>query len=176
MILSPGASDVRRLQRLVAHELFHRWNGLWIERPEDLVASAWFTEGFTQFYARLLMLRAGLIDLRAYTDDVNQALERAATAQARARGAWPADYWSDPRYREFLYTQGDVVAQDWNRRLIDAGVVVGLDALMRQLGAEADAGPATSEVVLSAFARVWRSAWTRRARPRAQVWSKGHGC
>ncbi len=45
---------------LPAHEMFHYWNaGKLGEIREE--TPYWFTEGFTDYYARLLLLRAGLI-------------------------------------------------------------------------------------------------------------------
>lgn len=45
----------------VAHEFFHSWNGHAIQ-SEDYASSQWFTEGFTEYYANLALVRQKLID------------------------------------------------------------------------------------------------------------------
>jgi predicted metalloprotease with PDZ domain len=45
----------------VAHEFFHAWNGHAI-KGEDYESSQWFSEGFTEYYANLALVRQRLID------------------------------------------------------------------------------------------------------------------
>jgi predicted metalloprotease with PDZ domain len=45
----------------VAHEFFHSWNGHAI-KGEDYESSQWFSEGFTEYYANLALVRQRLID------------------------------------------------------------------------------------------------------------------
>ncbi len=45
----------------VAHEFFHSWNSHAI-KGEDYASSQWFTEGFTEYYANLALVRQRLID------------------------------------------------------------------------------------------------------------------
>jgi predicted metalloprotease with PDZ domain len=44
----------------VAHELFHAWNGHAI-RAEDYASTQWFSEGFTEYFANLALVRTGLV-------------------------------------------------------------------------------------------------------------------
>jgi predicted metalloprotease with PDZ domain len=44
----------------LAHELFHFWNGSMM-RGTDEVASAWFSEGITEYYANRKLLRTGAL-------------------------------------------------------------------------------------------------------------------
>lgn len=71
LFLSDDREIDLRMKRLLAHEIFHTWNGDRTEResPEGLVY--WFTEGFADYYARRFLLRSGLITPREYLDDVN---------------------------------------------------------------------------------------------------------
>lgn len=59
----------------LVHEAFHAWNS---KRMGLLVGNQaqtdWFHEGFTDYYAALLSLRAGLIQADDYADRVNKAL------------------------------------------------------------------------------------------------------
>lgn len=45
----------------VAHEFFHSWNGHAI-KGEDYESTQWFSEGFTEYYANLALVRQRLID------------------------------------------------------------------------------------------------------------------
>ncbi|HEU0016044.1 MAG TPA: hypothetical protein VFQ45_20370 [Longimicrobium sp.] len=47
--------------RIVAHELFHYWNGQRL-RGADYTASQWFQEGVTEYYALLASARSGFMD------------------------------------------------------------------------------------------------------------------
>lgn len=70
---------------LASHEYFHLWNGKRITparlADSDLSAEAytrdlWAIEGITTYYGDLMLLRAGLIDVRAYLDLVAKAATR----------------------------------------------------------------------------------------------------
>jgi len=65
------ASDMEELQSLYAHEIFHSWNVKRL-RPADLVPYRydrrqpttwlWMSEGITDYYADLAVVRAGIVD------------------------------------------------------------------------------------------------------------------
>jgi predicted metalloprotease with PDZ domain len=71
--------DPSRLQSVFSHEYFHNWNVERI-RPETLEPfnfaksnmshELWFAEGFTQYYGRLLLARAGLTEERDFLQTV----------------------------------------------------------------------------------------------------------
>jgi predicted metalloprotease with PDZ domain len=68
---------------LLAHEIFHAWN------PQRLGAYEndrlyWFGEGFTDYYAHLLLLRAGLISLDEYVAAHNSWIEAYYTSPVRS--------------------------------------------------------------------------------------------
>ncbi|HEX8558866.1 MAG TPA: hypothetical protein VF668_12210 [Pyrinomonadaceae bacterium] len=108
-----------RLKHLLAHELFHAWNGGKIRpaQPEELLY--WFTEGFTEYYTRLLLLRAGLITLEEYFDDYNKAILDYYTSPLReaGNGRILRDYWRDDELRRIPYRRGDILAHNWNARV-----------------------------------------------------------
>jgi len=63
------ATDMKELYEELAHEFFHTWNLMSIKPAEytplnygqqQTSAGLWFSEGFTMFYADLLLRRAGL--------------------------------------------------------------------------------------------------------------------
>ena len=101
-----------RVKHLLSHELFHNWNGRIIQReePEELVY--WFSEGFTDYYARRLMLRAGLITPEQFVDDLNaRILECWGNPKLREPNATIlSDFWKDPKIQRLPYERGDMVA------------------------------------------------------------------
>lgn len=75
--LSLADGGVKRHIRTVAHELFHAWNVERI-RPKSLEpfnfeeanmsGELWFAEGFTSYYASLILCRTGIISRKVYVD------------------------------------------------------------------------------------------------------------
>jgi predicted metalloprotease with PDZ domain len=133
-----------RLKHLLAHELFHTWNGRRIVRQEPEERMYWFSEGFTDYYTRLLNLRAGLIDLPEYVRDYNAALRQYFTSPVRDEGNERvlADFWNDPDVERLPYLRGDILAHNWNAEIRARGVPnkkifsrsdVSLDDVMRDL-------------------------------------------
>jgi hypothetical protein len=68
MFMSPGMQFSSDVQFLFAHEAFHTWNPVQLGAvtPKDPIY--WFTEGFTDYYARMLLLRASLMNKQQYAD------------------------------------------------------------------------------------------------------------
>lgn len=62
-------------QNVLAHEVFHSWNpykmGI-VGEPEGNVT--WFTEGFTVYYADVLLLRSGLLSFPDYIEHLNRRI------------------------------------------------------------------------------------------------------
>ena len=71
--LAPGSEDERRIQILLAHELFHHWNGHTIRLAQPEASGYWFSEGFTDFFCRRLLWHGGLLSTEEYRDELNQA-------------------------------------------------------------------------------------------------------
>ena len=144
-----------RMKHLLAHELFHTWNGRRIGRmmPEQLVY--WFSEGFTEYYTRLLQLRASLIDLPEYVRSYNQTLRQYALSPVRdePNRAILERFWKDPAVERLPYQRGDVLAHRWNERLRAVGH--SLDDVMLDLFHEArDSGTVVApEVIDRLYAR-----------------------
>jgi predicted metalloprotease with PDZ domain len=154
LYVSVGDKFSYGVQNLVAHETFHAWNphkmGL---TPEPEATVKWFTEGFTVYYADLLLLRSGLLSLPDYIERLNRRIR---------------DYESSPvknlsnrevvaRYNEISvnqlpYVQGPIIAL-W----LDAEIrrqsknKSSLDTVMHGLVSDESRNPAlelTSERVL----------------------------
>lgn len=138
--LRPGSRSRLRLALLLAHELFHHWNGhvIQVAEPEELVY--WFSEGFTDFYARRLLLRAGVIDVDRYAALVNDTSVRYSTNPRRnaPNRRIQRDFWRDEAVGELPYQRGCLVAHLLDQRIRSRSQGRrSLDDLMRALAAHA---------------------------------------
>ncbi len=144
---------------LLGHELFHAWNGLTITSDDHTPEGAdyWFSEGFTNFYARRLLYRAGLVSLDATIAQLDSELAaydasplRAAPNQAIVDG-----FWKSHDLENLPYARGNAIAIAVDREI--ARVSKGhrsLDDVMRELVVEARAGGHVSvDSLLARFAR-----------------------
>jgi predicted metalloprotease with PDZ domain len=121
------------LRRLLAHEYFHTWNAAQLGRQSAQRRSAWLSEGFTDFYARRLLLRAGLFSLADYAAAWNGDL--LAYAVSVARNA-PEDeiakgYWQRQDLADITYKRGALMAALFDADLRRGGKT--LDAVMRAM-------------------------------------------
>ncbi len=156
--LEPGCESYLRVVNLLAHEMFHEWNGLVLGRdaPEELVY--WFSEGFTDFYARRLLLRCGVIGLDDYVGSLNEMLRRLHASPVRnaPNARIQADFWNDPDVRGLPYVRGDCVSL-----LLDQAIRASsdgersLDDLLRDMVARArgEGWKVSTEKLLEEFAR-----------------------
>jgi len=125
-----------QLVGLLAHELFHDWNGVLLQRvaPEQLCY--WFSEGFTEFFARRLQLRGGFIELDDYVRSLNDSLYRFYTSPVREakNSRILDDFWTDSTISDLPYRRGDVVAMILDHALREHSEGARcLDDLMREL-------------------------------------------
>lgn len=50
----------------LAHEMFHYWNGIYFLFSDDHEGNYWFSEGLTEYYANLTLIRAGIVSQSDY--------------------------------------------------------------------------------------------------------------
>ena len=75
LYLSRGSVFSYGIQNLLAHESFHAWNPHKMGPiPEPSEGVHWFTEGFTVYYADLLLLRSGLLSPSEYLKQLNRRI------------------------------------------------------------------------------------------------------
>ena len=143
--LELAESSSNSLVSVIAHEMFHDWNGILIRQgdPEELVY--WFSEGFTEFYARRLRYRGGFIGAAQYAESVGETLEKYAASPARdePNTRIREDFWNDPDVQKLPYYRGDIVAMLLDHAIRrKSGGTQSLDDVMRLL---ADTAPSRSE-------------------------------
>lgn len=114
-------AELPGLTWLLAHEYFHSWNARQLGRfPEKEAEAYWMSEGFTDFYARRLMLRAGLWSPEKFAADWNEMLRAYAGSSARNTGnaEAAAKFWSgDYDAEKIPYQRGAMLAALWDRQL-----------------------------------------------------------
>jgi len=120
---------------LLAHEMFHSWNAgkLGEIRQET---PFWFTEGFTDYYARLLLLRAGLISSEESARDVDSLYhEYLGSPVVHVTGRLVRErFYDDPNVQRLAYLRGDLLALRWNQLIGErSGGKESLDTAMQAL-------------------------------------------
>jgi predicted metalloprotease with PDZ domain len=116
MFMSPGTQFSFDVQFLFAHEAFHSWNPAQLGEINPKHPIYWFSEGFTDYYARLFLLRASFISPQQYADDINRIFSEYMSSPARNYGEQrvQAQYFSDPPTQRLPYLQGTLLALKWN--------------------------------------------------------------
>ncbi len=126
MITTPDIPE-EKLTTTLAHEYFHSWNIQKLGGPEVGEASGyWFSEGFTDYYARKLALRAGIIDLKDFVGVWNEALNNNAISPAKTvpNSTIAADFWNNPDVSQRAYDRGATFAAYLNAKWRDKGVTI----------------------------------------------------
>jgi predicted metalloprotease with PDZ domain len=82
--------------------------------PEELVY--WFSEGFTEYYTRLLLLRSGLMTFEEYIENYNKVIFDYYCSPHRNEKNKRVlkDYWRVRGIRQLPYQRGDMLAHNWN--------------------------------------------------------------
>ena len=122
---------MEELLPLLAHEYFHTWNNgqLGAQAPDR--STAWLSEGFTDFYTKRLLLRAGLFDLEAYAASWNEWLRAYGVSPERnvTETRMTKVYWQDQAVEDIAYKRGAMLAALFDAQLRKTGP--GLDMVMR---------------------------------------------
>jgi predicted metalloprotease with PDZ domain len=146
MLMSPGTSLGFDVQFLLAHEMFHTWNPAQLGEvgPEDPIY--WFSEGFTDYYARLLLLRSSVITLQEYVKEVNRVYSEYMASPARNYGKQlvQSQYFDNPSAQKLPYLQGSLLALTWNALIGEHSARrLSLDDAMRALRRKAQSSEQT---------------------------------
>src|SRR5258708_803985 len=104
---------------VLAHEMFHSWNsGQLCEIPADKPPFS-LIEGFTDYYARALLRRAGLITLNEYIQDINSSYIQYRTSPVlSAKDQLVRDqFYVDADLQKLAYQRGSILAAPWDSRI-----------------------------------------------------------
>jgi predicted metalloprotease with PDZ domain len=138
---------------LIAHEFFHVWNVKRL-RPAELwpydytnetyTSNLWVSEGFTNYYASLALLRAGLEGRDAFLAHATNAIASVETSDARqyisiadaSTSTW-LTYGASQPFGISYYAGGEMVAMMLDLAILHASAgATRLDDLMRALWRE----------------------------------------
>ncbi len=166
---------------LLAHEYFHTWNSRQLggfRDGDDEALGYWFSEGFTDYYARRLALASGEWTLQDFAASWNEALKAYDLSDARdiPNAAIPKGFWSDPAVKQTPYWRGSLIAAAVDAKLrsaVPGGT--GLDGVLRAQRARAAAEPkrpdSDASVVFRETLRASRpdlDAWVERVAERGE--------
>ena len=173
---------------LVAHEYFHNWNvkrlrplelGPFDYETENYVKTLWVAEGFTDYYADLLVRRAGLSSLDEYFDGLSNQVEAVQNTPGRlvspvdraSYDTWIKQYRPDentPNTTIDYYPKGAVIAFLLDAKIRKAtggarSIDDGMRLALQRYGGEHGYTPAQFYQVMSEVAGVDLSVFFRSA-------------
>jgi predicted metalloprotease with PDZ domain len=151
-IASTSSFALKDATRFLGHEYMHSWvpNELG-NMPEDEAEDYWFSEGFNDYLASKVLLRAGIWTLEQWTADKNDTLLRYGTSPAKTIAAADvsARFWSDQAVQQVSYDRGHLLAA-----LLDAEIAartLDKQALEDVLRAQRKAAKGSSELARDLF-------------------------
>lgn len=106
---APTPAGVDTWGNMVAHEIFHYWNG-WRLTGRDYASTQWFQEGFTEYTANRTLLQARLVGDDDFLRMLSKRLQDARKLQTPLDA--PGTHKGPP-----LYGAGALVAFCWDARL-----------------------------------------------------------
>jgi predicted metalloprotease with PDZ domain len=130
------------LNILLAHEMFHDWlpNRLDVQIADGdyRFRHEWFTEGFPTYFAKRILLDAGLLSAEKFADMVNEEIrELADNPESRATYSTLAAAMRDKRFtsehKELAYNRGALIALNWESQLQRTTSERDLSGLVREL-------------------------------------------
>jgi predicted metalloprotease with PDZ domain len=97
---------------LFAHEHLHNWIGGKISNNERGSLDYWWSEGFTDYYARVLALRSGGISLEEFIDECNQILRNYYLSPVinQPNTRIKNSFWKNENIQKLPYARGFVFA------------------------------------------------------------------
>lgn len=135
-------TSAEQLNRIIAHELFHTWLPNKIEIVQDKKFSGiryeWFTEGFTDYFARKILTEAGLMNETRFADSINQDILSVADNPHSSKSydelveLVKANKY-DSAAKKLAYFRGALIALDWDARIKKRDKNNDLSAFVREL-------------------------------------------
>lgn len=110
--VSPEDPRSQEAYSLLSHEYFHNWNGIKIPTAGDDPGTYWFSEGFTNYYTRRMLVRAGYANDESYAQALSRALRNydSNPMKAERNERIQEEFWSNRQVQELPYQRGDMLA------------------------------------------------------------------
>jgi predicted metalloprotease with PDZ domain len=130
-----------QIRKLLAHECFHEWNGLRIRMGQPEEQNYWFSEGFTEYFARRILYENELISEQTYVEWINTTLHDYHVSSARNLPASKLAkiFWTTEDGQRQPYLRGELMAMIVEHAIRKtSNGRQGLNDLMRSLLQEAE--------------------------------------
>jgi len=128
-------SRIDDLKVILAHEYFHSWNPTRLGGFDDDEERAeyWFSEGFTDYYARKLAYESHTIDAPQFAAAWNDSLSAYAVSPYRtaSNSIIVEKFWTDDQVQKLPYQRGAILAATLDSQWRGQGK--SLDGFMRTL-------------------------------------------
>jgi predicted metalloprotease with PDZ domain len=128
--------DIRDFAFLLSHELFHAWNPHRLTTPAFDERLYWFTEGVTDFYAAVALVRAGIWDFEQFVSKFNAVSREYYDSPKRNLTAdeMVVQRRTNLAAERLPYQQGFLLSANWNLRIRERSRgAESLDSALRQL-------------------------------------------
>lgn len=151
------------MKQLISHELMHQWIGKQVKMGQKPghVDGKWLTEGWTDYYGRLLAYHAGVLTEQEYFQTLNKVLtdyqsskERGVSLNSLVQRMYKRGY-STRALEQVPYQQGEIMALRLNQKIKQASnFTYSLDDVMRDLLTEAKRSKSSKNFSVAEIAAV----------------------
>ncbi len=107
------------LIKVIAHEYFHKWNSAMLFNNDKETEFYWFTEGFTDYYSNVFLLKQGVISIEKYVDDYNSIIMNYYLSPVRniSNENIEKNFWKNYCTEKLPYQRGNMLAHNWNTNI-----------------------------------------------------------
>lgn len=130
------SSNALSLKHTLAHEIFHSWNRSARVMRGSTGFDLYFTEGFTDYFARKILLKTGLITFQEYLQHYNKSIWNYYTSEyknIKSASFGSSGSYTHPKER-VAYWKGDILAHNWNAEIEQrSNGIYSFDDVMQQL-------------------------------------------
>ncbi|HXL99257.1 MAG TPA: hypothetical protein VN932_04950 [Rhizomicrobium sp.] len=137
--------DDSRIVYGLAHERMHTWIpaqlGAWPKSEPQ--GTAWLTEGFTDYFARRVLLGSRIWRLDGYVSRFNALLHDYDVSPVRTapNARIAREFFSNPDIQQLPYQRGSLMAAYWDWRLRKAAIAGGMNAIIHDMRTRGRARP-----------------------------------
>jgi predicted metalloprotease with PDZ domain len=120
---------------LLAHELLHNWIGGKIRNNEDEQLNYWWSEGFTEYYSRLISARSGGISFEEFITEINDFLRKYQFSPviSEPNSRIKDDFWKNHNIEKLPYYRGFAFAIYLNDMIKKSNPDLSLDLILHEL-------------------------------------------
>lgn len=110
--------SLTQLKLLIAHEHLHNWLGIKIRNSEEAL-NYWWSEGFTEYYTRILLAKNNILNINILIDELNNFLKSYYTSPVirSNNDNINNDFWFDSKVEHLPYLRGFVFALGLNCKI-----------------------------------------------------------